>query len=49
MAGCGEMPQQLNKKLGRPAWYSGQINAPPVYEKIAYGGVVKETWGYVVH
>ena len=43
------MPEQLSHKVGRPAWYSGQINAPPVYDVISYGGVVKETWGYVVY
>ena len=30
MAGCDVMPEQINRKLGRPAWYSGQINVPPV-------------------
>ena len=49
MAGCSEIPEKVNKKTGRPAWYSGQINAPPVWRTIAYGGVVKEAWGYVVH
>ena len=49
MAGCTEIPAQLSNKIGRPKWYSGQINAPLVYGRIAYGGVVKEAWGYVVH
>ena len=49
MPGCDVMPERLNKKVPRPSWYSGQINAPPVFERIAYGGVVQETWGYVVH
>jgi hypothetical protein len=46
MAGATEVPRQINKKTGRPAWYSAQIQSIPMWGQSTYGGVPFEGWLY---
>ena len=50
MAHATAPPKQINKKVGRPAWYNDQVNTKPIWGTSTYGGVPPfEDWRYHAH